>query len=266
MRPNTHLQIRDLASSRDAADWLAGSTATRRRSGKAPSWRRPRPIPDVGTIHVIPAGRAMAALRARSAARGGLPGMPDTDALFALTEDGTRDDIHPSDQAAYLIALVHYATLYHADPRGLPHRLLRADGTPADAPAPEVAALMQDRSPGTWCSASARPGWRAKRGKADARLACACALLLPVAAWPRGICRRATRRAPLAGHEPDRTARLPAATPVHQRDEERAALDRASHGQWGGFEEDATAPRWARLARAGWPRFRARGRHARWPA
>ena len=49
----------------------------------------------------------------------------------------------PSDKAAYLIALVHYATLYHADPRGLPHRLQRADGSAADAPAPEVAALMQ---------------------------------------------------------------------------------------------------------------------------
>lgn len=97
----------------------------------------------VDTIHVIPAGRALAAFARELRAEGGLPGMPDTNALFALATDGTRDTIHPSDKAAYLIALVHYATLYHADPRGLPYALLRADGTAADAPAPEVAALMQ---------------------------------------------------------------------------------------------------------------------------
>ena len=85
----------------------------------------------------------MAAFARRLRAQDGLPGLPDTDALFALRADGTRDTIHPGDQAAYLIALVHYATLYQADPRGLPHRLHRADGSPADAPAPRVAALMQ---------------------------------------------------------------------------------------------------------------------------
>lgn len=97
----------------------------------------------VGTIHVIPAGRAMAAFAQQITAHGGLPGMPDTSALFSRTPDGSRDDIHPSDVAAYLIALVHYATLYQTDPRGLPHALLRADGTPAQPPSPQVASLMQ---------------------------------------------------------------------------------------------------------------------------
>lgn len=127
----------------NSADWLARIDRDAEALWEGTILAQAKAYPDVGTIHVIPAGRAMAAFAREVTARGGLPGMPDTNALFALTEDGTRDDIHPSDQAAYLIALVHFATLHHADPRGLPHRLQRADGTPADAPAPEVAALMQ---------------------------------------------------------------------------------------------------------------------------
>lgn len=98
---------------------------------------------DVGTIHVIPAGQAMAALVRTVEAQGGLPGLSDRHDLFALREDGTVDTIHLNDLGHYLVALVHFATLYHADPRGLPHALDRADGTAADAPTPEVAALMQ---------------------------------------------------------------------------------------------------------------------------
>ena len=45
---------------------------------------------------------------------------------------------------AYLVALTHYAVLYHRSPVGLPHQLTRADGTPADAPSAEAAALMQE--------------------------------------------------------------------------------------------------------------------------
>lgn len=100
-------------------------------------------MPDVGVIHLIPAGQAMAAFTRALEAQGGLPGIADRHGLFVLNEDGTRDNIHPSDLGSYLVALVHFATLYHTDPRGLPHELTRADGTPADAPSPEVAALMQ---------------------------------------------------------------------------------------------------------------------------
>lgn len=126
-----------------ASDWLSRIDHDAEALWEGTILAQAKAYPGVGTIHVIPAGRVMAAFAREIRARGGLPGMPDTRALFALSEDGSRDDIHPSDKAAYLIALVHYATLYHADPRGLPHQLLRADGTPADAPAPEVAALMQ---------------------------------------------------------------------------------------------------------------------------
>lgn len=100
-------------------------------------------MPDVGVIHLIPAGQAMAAFTRALEAQGGLPGLEDRHGLFALNEDGTRDTIHPGDLGNYLVALVHFATLYHRDPAGLPHALMRADGTPAEAPSPEVAALMQ---------------------------------------------------------------------------------------------------------------------------
>ncbi len=100
-------------------------------------------MPDVGTIHLIPAGQAMAAFTRALEAQGGLPGLTDRHGLFALRDDGTVDNIHLNDLGSYLVALVHFATLYHLDPRGLPHELHRADGTPADAPSPEVAALMQ---------------------------------------------------------------------------------------------------------------------------
>ena len=127
----------------NAANWLDRIEHDAEALWEGTILAQAKAYPGVGTIHVIPAGRAMAAFARELQARGGLPGMPDTDALFTLTESGARDDIHPSDKAAYLIALVHYATLYHADPRGLPHHLQRADGTAAEAPAPEVAALMQ---------------------------------------------------------------------------------------------------------------------------
>ncbi|NBB98364.1 MAG: hypothetical protein GVY34_09385 [Alphaproteobacteria bacterium] len=127
----------------DAADWIDRIERDAEALWEGTILAQAKAYPGVGTIHVIPAGRAMAAFAREIGARGGLPGMASADTLFTLTEDGLRDDIHPSDKAAYLVALVHYATLYHADPRGLPHALLRADGTPAEAPAPEVAALMQ---------------------------------------------------------------------------------------------------------------------------
>jgi len=38
---------------------------------------------------------------------------------------------------------VHYAGLYQRSPEGLPHALSRADGTPAEAPAPETALALQ---------------------------------------------------------------------------------------------------------------------------
>ncbi|WP_434618762.1 hypothetical protein [Tabrizicola sp. M-4] len=88
-------------------------------------------------IHLIPAGQALAAFVREVESRGGVGNVTSRRDLFS-------DDIHLNDLGNYFIALVHYATLYGDSPEGLPHELLRADGTPATAPAPETARLMQD--------------------------------------------------------------------------------------------------------------------------
>ena len=71
----------------------------------------------------------------------GLKGKED---LFARDEKGELDPIHINDIGAYLVALTHYAVLYHRSPVGLPYQLRRADGSMANAPGPEAARLMQD--------------------------------------------------------------------------------------------------------------------------
>ena len=95
-------------------------------------------------IHLIPAGQVMSAVARAVEAQGGLPGFADRSALFSKTPQGAQDTIHLSDVGAYLVALTHYAVLYHRSPVGLPGKLMRADGTPADAPSPQAAALMQE--------------------------------------------------------------------------------------------------------------------------
>jgi hypothetical protein len=101
-------------------------------------------LPDDARIHLIPAGQALAALVREIEARGGVGNVRDRTGLFARTGEGGVDQIHLNDLGNYFVALVHYAVLYHRSPVGLPHRLLKGDGTPADAPAPETARLMQE--------------------------------------------------------------------------------------------------------------------------
>ena len=94
-------------------------------------------------IHLIPAGQVKAAFVRAIEVQGGLDGVTSLHDLFTKREDGTPDTIHFNDLGAYLVALTHYAVLYHRSPLGLPHELNLADGTPATAPSPAVAALMQ---------------------------------------------------------------------------------------------------------------------------
>lgn len=94
-------------------------------------------------VRVIPAGQAMAAFVRAVEDAGGISDIANRESLFARTSEGTPDPIHVNDLGAYLVALTHYSVLYHRSPEGLPHQLLRADGTPADAPSEEVAKLMQ---------------------------------------------------------------------------------------------------------------------------
>jgi hypothetical protein len=95
-------------------------------------------------VYVIPAGQVMARLmRKVEQGAGELPGLKSREDLFSRNPDGTQDNIHLSDLGNYLVALTHYAVLYHRSPVGLPYLLTRADGTPASAPSEHVARLMQ---------------------------------------------------------------------------------------------------------------------------
>lgn len=89
-----------------------------------------------GDIYLIPAGQVMAAA-ARMAEAGKLPSVSTRRDFFA-------DDIHPNDLGNWLIAMTHYAVLYHRPPLGLPAQLARADGTAAAPPPPETARLLQE--------------------------------------------------------------------------------------------------------------------------
>lgn len=98
----------------------------------------------LGPVYVIPAGQVLAQLARRIQQQGGIPGLASRESLFARKPDGTLDQIHLNDVGNYLVALTHYAVLYHRNPAGLPHRLKRADGTDADAPSEQAARVMQE--------------------------------------------------------------------------------------------------------------------------
>ncbi|NNE52957.1 MAG: hypothetical protein HKN30_11215 [Sulfitobacter sp.] len=95
-------------------------------------------------IHLIPAGQVMATFVRAVDARGGIAGIAGIEDLFARNADGTIDTIHFNDIGAYLVALTHYAVLYHRSPVGLPHQLNLADGSSAVSPSAEAALLMQE--------------------------------------------------------------------------------------------------------------------------
>ena len=88
-------------------------------------------------IYVIPGGQVMAAVAREIEARDGVGPLQSLDDLFG-------DYIHLSDYGTYLIALTHYAVLYGRSPVGLPHQLMKADGSPAADPGPEAARMMQE--------------------------------------------------------------------------------------------------------------------------
>ncbi|MBL4929635.1 hypothetical protein JI744_16135 [Tabrizicola sp. KVB23] len=95
---------------------------------------------EAGPIYLIPGGQVMAAA-ARAAEAGLLPGLTDRRQFFATGPDGRPDTIHFNDLGAWLMALTHYAVMYQRPPVGLPHRLARADDSPAHS-VPEAAAKV----------------------------------------------------------------------------------------------------------------------------
>lgn len=92
---------------------------------------------DPQPIYVIPGGQVMARFVRAVEEAGGIGPINDRTDLF-------DDQIHFNDYGAYLMALTHYAVLYQRSPVGLPHALMRADGTSAQDPGPEAARLMQE--------------------------------------------------------------------------------------------------------------------------
>ncbi|QIE44579.1 hypothetical protein G5B38_02995 [Pseudohalocynthiibacter aestuariivivens] len=94
-------------------------------------------------MRVIPAGQVLARFVRSVEAMGGMVAMQGREDLFQRRDDGTLDTIHLNDLGVYLVALTHYAVLYHRSPVGLPYQLKRADGSAADAPELQVAELMQ---------------------------------------------------------------------------------------------------------------------------
>lgn len=88
-------------------------------------------------VWLIPAGQVMASLVAEAEGNGGIAELKQRQDLFS-------DNIHLSDLGLYVVALTHYAVIYGKSPVGLPHQLMRADGTPLRAPSPELAARMQE--------------------------------------------------------------------------------------------------------------------------
>lgn len=101
-------------------------------------------LPPDARLHIIPAGQVLAQFVRTVEATGGVGNITDRTDLFARNTDGSPDQIHLNDLGNYLVALVHYAVLYHQSPVGLPNDLRRGDGTLANAPAPETAQLMQE--------------------------------------------------------------------------------------------------------------------------
>lgn len=89
-----------------------------------------------GDIYVIPGGQVMAKV-VRAAEAGKIADITDRRAFFT-------DDIHLNDLGNWLIAMTHFAVLYHRSPVGLPAQLTRADGTPATPPTAQAARLMQE--------------------------------------------------------------------------------------------------------------------------
>ena len=87
-------------------------------------------------VYLIPAGQVMARFLREVELLGGVEGIKGIDDLFS-------DNIHVNDLGFYLVALTHYAVIYGSNPVDLPRQLVRADGTPANAPSEEAAALMK---------------------------------------------------------------------------------------------------------------------------
>lgn len=126
----------------DPEGFLARIDADRLRYWEGTLLRQAQAQPGVGTIHVIPGGQVMAAA-VRAIEAGEVPGLSRREDLFATDAVGQTDPIHVNDLGAYLMALTHYAVIYHRNPLGLPIALRRADGSAITPIDPQTAMALQ---------------------------------------------------------------------------------------------------------------------------
>jgi hypothetical protein len=87
-------------------------------------------------VHIVPAGAAIVELKNRIE-RGQVPGIVGIRDIY-------QDDIHLTPTGMYLVALVHFATLYHTDPKGLSATMKNEWGQPIVNLQPATAAVFQD--------------------------------------------------------------------------------------------------------------------------
>lgn len=100
--------------------------------------------PGANSVRIVPGGQAFANLK-DSIDAGRVPGISDVFTEFFL------DDIHPNDTGFYFVALVHFATIYQIDPRGLPSQTFSEWGVPfANIPA-DLANKLQEIAWHTVC-------------------------------------------------------------------------------------------------------------------
>jgi len=97
-----------------------------------------------GPVHVIPAGQVLGRLAREVEARGGVGEMRSREDLFNLNDKGERDMIHVSELGNFLVAMTHYAVLYHRPPPVEPPPIIREDGSTMTPPSPELARLMRE--------------------------------------------------------------------------------------------------------------------------
>jgi hypothetical protein len=126
----------------DPEGWLNRLDADLSRYWEAGLLRPAMADPATPTVRLIPAGQVLAAA-VRAAEAGQIAGLARREDFFAVTPEGQVDPIHLNDIGNWLVAMVHFAVLYHRSPEGLPHRLVRADGSAADPPPDSAAAVLQ---------------------------------------------------------------------------------------------------------------------------
>ena len=97
-----------------------------------------------GPIYVIPAGQVMARLVRQVESRGGVGSLRSREDLFSIDDKGERDMIHLNALGNYLVALTHYAVLYHRPPPAVPQEIQLVDGTKWTPISPELAQMMSD--------------------------------------------------------------------------------------------------------------------------